>query len=125
MNEVFHNDEQLYRAVFPPKKMPHFWKNDGSLSDAALRDKKGLSVERGNYREDSEVVKSMAKYFSGMLFSLCVEDCIQENAVLKYLPTERSIYHTEIHGSDSNPLLSSSQRKHLIEKIRVVDNLEI
>ena len=46
MAELFDMYERLYRAVYPPNIMPLFWKEDGQLSSAAFKDKKGLSVER-------------------------------------------------------------------------------
>ncbi len=52
MVDEFNDDEKLYRAVYPPEIFDLFWKKDGTLTSAAFRDKRGLSVERGFYRED-------------------------------------------------------------------------
>ena len=65
MDDTFREEEQLYRAVYPPERQEMFWKKDGSISDAALRDKKGLSVERGYYRQDTQVLSEMARFFIG------------------------------------------------------------
>ena len=37
----------------------------------------------------------------------------------KYKPTKRSKYHSEIHGSEENPLLSKSQRKKLATDAKI------
>ena len=57
MDDRFSIDEKLYRAVFPPAIKDMFWRKDGTVSSAAFADPKGLSVDRGNHREDSEVVE--------------------------------------------------------------------
>ena len=123
MDNVFDNIEQLYRAVFPQSEYSFLWKKDGTISDAALRDKNGLSVERGYYRSDKEVVDDMSRFFTGTIFALTVEDCRKEGAVVIYKPTERSAFHSEIHGSREKALLTGSQRKHLIQRIRVVKEI--
>ena len=115
MTEQFEITEKLYRAVYPPEIMPMFWKENGRLSSAAFKDKNGLSVERGDFRQDKDVIENMYLYFYGAIIQLLVKDCIECNAVLKYLPTQRSIYHSEIHGSKERRLLSQSQCKHLAD----------
>lgn len=124
MNSSFKDTEQLYRAVLPQNEVSFLWKHNGTISNAALRDKNGLSVERGYYRTDEEVVEHMSKDFHGTVFALTVKDCRDENAIVLYKPTERSIYHSEIHGSKDTPLLSGTQRKHLINKIRIVQEIK-
>ena len=46
MTEQFDIYERLYRAVYPPEIMPMFWKENGEISSAVFKDKRGLSVER-------------------------------------------------------------------------------
>ena len=120
MNNIFFEDEKVYRAVYPPEFMQMFWKKDGTLSSAAFADRNGLSVERGNYREDSDVIKSMKERFSGCIVSLLVSECVKINAILKYLPSKKSIYHSEIHGSTERKLLTKRQRLHLAKKAVVL-----
>lgn len=52
MDNTFPNCEKLYRAVFPESYMQMFWRKDGTVSSAAFTDKQGLSVERGDFREE-------------------------------------------------------------------------
>ena len=116
MDEHFHNTEKLYRAVYPPEVADIFWKKDGSVSSAAFADPKGFSVERGDHREDVIVLDSMRRRFSGHIISLYVKNCVDTGAVVKYLPSKKDKYHSEIHGSESVRLLSKSQRRYLAGK---------
>lgn len=115
MDNTFKDAERLYRAVYPPSHPALFWKKDGSLSPSAFADPKGLSVERGFYRDSAEIVEKMKKILSGCIVSLNVGNCREVNAVVKYKPTNDNDYHSEIHGSDTVPLLNKSQRYHLAE----------
>ena len=120
MDNTFKNDEKLYRAVYPPEVADMFWKRDGSVSSAAFADRNGLSVDRGDYRSDTDVIVDMRSRFSGHILSVYVKNCCDIGASVKYLPSKNNIYHSEIHGSETNPLLSKSQRRSLALKARVV-----
>ncbi len=113
MDDRFENTEKLYRAVYPPEIADIFWKTDGSVSSAAFADPKGLSVDRGNYRDDREVLDTMRARFKGHILSLYVKNCTDVKALVLYRPSRIDPYHSEIHGSNSDPLLSKSQRRHL------------
>ncbi len=113
MDETFNITEKLYRAVYPPEVAAMYWKNDGTISSAAFADPKGLSVDRGDYRSDNEVISSMRARFSGHIISLYVKNCVDIGAPVRYLPSRSDQYHCEIHGSEDNPLLSKSQRRFL------------
>lgn len=119
MNNTFSDCEKLYRAVFPESYIQMFWRKDGTVSSAAFVDKEGLSVERGNFREDQRVIEEMQKFFKGCIISLTVEQCRKVDAIVKYKPTRRSKYHSEIHGSATVPLLSKSQRKKLADGAKI------
>ena len=90
MDNTFPNCEKLYRAVFPESYMQMFWRKDGTVSSAAFTDKQGLSVERGDFREDENVIEEMRKFFHGCIISLTVEQCRDVDAVIKYKPSKRS-----------------------------------
>ncbi len=113
MDNTFENSEKLYRAVYPPEIVDIFWKIDGSISSAAFADPNGLSVDRGNGREDEEVIVDMRSRFIGHIISLYVKNCLDVQALVLYKPSSSSPYHSEIHGSSSSTLLSKSQRRHL------------
>lgn len=120
MNNSFSENEQLYRAVYPPKVNQMYWKDEKHISSAVFLDKKGLSVERGNYRLDDDVVKDMRKSFIGKIISITVQHCLLIKAFVVYKPTKRSIYHSEIHGGKNNIVLSPSQRHFLAKNSRIV-----
>ena len=115
MDENFSDDEKLYRAVYPASQYSYFWKKNGKISSAAFKKRDGLSVERGNFRLDNEVIEDMRKFFSVNIVSVTVKQCRDISAVVKYLPTERSKYHSEIHSSDERMLLTESQAKYLAD----------
>lgn len=117
MNNEFENDEKLYRAVYP---YDMFWTSGGKVSSAAFKDKNGLSVERGYYRDDYLVVEDMNKRFEGNIVCVTVEDCRNVHAKVKYKPSHSSKYHSEIHGSDT-VILSRSQAKQLASCVVIVN----
>ena len=116
MDEKFANDEKLYRAVYPPEVADMFWRKDGTVSSAAFADAHGLSVDRGDHREDMDVVAEMNKRFSGRIIRLYSKNCYDIGAVIRYLPTKNNPYHSEIHGSCTSVLLSKQQRLYLSRK---------
>ncbi len=120
MDNTFRINEKLYRAVYPPEIAEIFWRKDGTISSAAFADPKGLSVDRGDFRPDNEVVSSMQKRFSGRIISLYVKNCMDIGASVKYLPSASNPYHSEIHGNDTTVLLSKQQRLFLARKAVVI-----
>ncbi len=120
MDNTFGYDEGLYRAVYPPEMMDMFWRKDGTVSSAAFADAKGLSVDRGNYRDDEQVVYDMRKRFTGCIIKLYAGNCAEVDAIVRYLPSKVNPYHSEIHGSESEPLLSKRQRLYLSRKAGVI-----
>ena len=75
MDNTFEPSEKLYRAVYPPEIADIFWKRDSSISSAAFADPHGLSVDRGDYRDDAVVVSDMHRKFAGHIISLYVKNC--------------------------------------------------
>lgn len=116
MDNTFEDSEKLYRAVYPKTRMPMFWKKNGKISSAAFKKNDGLSVERGNYRKDEEVISDIKRFFQGNVISVTVGQCRSVDAVVKYKPTERSEYHSEIHSSDTEVRLTDAQARELSEK---------
>ena len=101
MTELFDMYERLFRAVYPPNIMPLFWKENGQLSSAAFKDKKGLSVERDGGRDEKTVIDTMRLFFYGNIIYLIV-------------------FHSEIHGSTDRRLLSQSQCKYLAQRATII-----
>lgn len=111
LSQRFEDSELLYRAVRPNDM---YWKENGKLSSAAFKDRAGLSVLRGYGREDFTVVGEMRSLdLVGEVVKVTVLDCRTVKAVVKYLPSRNSKYHSEIHGSNDTKLLSDRQCKIL------------
>ena len=118
--EQFNEDELLLRAVLA---RPWFWK-DGKLSSAALKDNKGLSVDRTYNRTLDESITYMLQNLTGSVVTFTLADCNSVNAVVKYRPS-KNIYHSEIHGSEETPRLSPQQAKELALRAEVVYSVTI
>ncbi len=58
--------------------------------------------------------------FDGHIISLYVKNCLDTGAIVEYLPSRSNMYHSEIHGSPTNLLLSKSQRRFLARKAVIV-----
>lgn len=118
MDSVFSQSESLIRAVRPASQRPSFW-NNGKLSSAALKDKRGLSVTRTYDRSVEATVAWMIDNFSGAMFSISVEACNVVRAYLKYCPSQNNSYHCEIHGSATRVMLDDVQALSLARKAKL------
>lgn len=97
---------------------------NGKLSSGALKDPKGLSLERGYYRDDATVLSAMAQRLRGITAKFSVKVCRDVNAEIIYMPTINNDYHTELHGSKEQVVLSDSQRHHIAMRAIRVGTLE-
>ncbi len=122
MDNAFDTNEKLYRAVFPPSKFPNFWKKNGKISSAALKKNEGLSVERDDFRPSEEVINSMREVFDGSIVSIKVGQCYDVGALVKYCPSKRSKYHSEIHRNEETARLTDSQAKRLADLAEIEYN---
>ena len=120
MDNTFDESESLYRAVYPPEVNKMYWKDENHISSAVFLDKKGVSVERGNFRTDGSVVLEMKKFFVGKIIAITVGHCHKVNAKVLYKPTKRSVYHSEIHGGEKQIILTPSQRHFLARHSRLI-----
>ena len=120
MDTHFKPHEKLYRAVFPDSM---FWKRNGQVSSAAFLSRHGgCSVDRGEYRNDRDVVLDMRnRNFKGSIIAVTVQDCREVNALPVYLPSRTNIYHSEIHRNTEHELLTAGQRKHLAASAVIVN----
>ena len=118
MDGTFDANELLLRAVWPANRRPDFWKN-GRLSSAALKDKRGLSVNRTSDLPLGDAVLLMSRKFEGIIVSISVPACNQVQAHLKYCPSCDNIYHSEIHGSPTEIMLSDKQALLLARQAKI------
>ena len=89
MNENFATEEKLYRAVYPSRM---YWKENGQLSSAAFLSKSaGCSMERGDMREDVEVISHMRELnFRGHIVSVQVKNCLDADAIDWWIYKDKS-----------------------------------
>lgn len=118
MDGTFDDRELLLRAVWPADRRPDFWRN-GRLSSAALKDKRGLSVNRTSDLPLENAVSLMSEKFSGLIVSISVVACKAVDAYVKYCPSGDNIYHSEIHGSPTEIVLSDTQAFVLARQARI------
>ena len=132
--EDFKNSESLLRGI---QKNTKSWNGkeiklwDEELnrpSSAAFADSQGLSVNRTgenkqDYDESLECLKNTKDKVWRAIVELEVNLCIESGVHLKYLPTKDDIYHSEIHKSESEPLLSKSVRKKFARACRIVPSI--
>lgn len=116
MEQIFKDRNILLRAVCPKKRMPFFWKPDGTLSSAAFKKKDGLSVTCTNITDLAKSLVFMVEKYTGKIVSVTAQDCESVNAVLLYLPSKTNKYHSEIHGSKEQKQLSEYQAKMLVKR---------
>ena len=118
MDETFDDRELLLRAVWPADCRPDFWLN-GKLSSAALKDKRGLSVNRTHTLPLENAVSLMSEKFGGFIVSISVVACKAVDAYIKYCPSQSNIYHSEIHCSPTEVVLSDIQALLLARQARI------
>lgn len=120
MDQNFVDDEGLFRAVRPYSPKSLYWKDDGTISSAALKDSHGLSVDRDGGREMDDVISSMKLRFSGVIARFTVGNCRDVGALVQYRPSVSNEFHCEVHGSDTKLELSNSQAHKLAGKLQIV-----
>lgn len=125
----FYNSEKLYRAVLPDGI---YIKPDGSVTSAAFKDSKGLSVDREMCRENSKCISFMLGHIDkrylnsgGRIVSITysqIKDC---DLLLKYCPLEdgSNDFHSEIHMSTSKIQLSSSKARLLANNCKIENEI--
>ncbi len=109
MDSNFNNSELLLRAVYPVDRRPKFWKKNGNLSSAALKDSNGLSVDRTGNRTLVDSLAFIRQNLTGNIVSIPYVLCLKVKASVFYLPSKNNPYHSEIHGSMNQKELSDTQ----------------
>jgi len=112
----FDNDERLYRAVLPEG---FFWRHDGTLTSAALKDRKGLSTDRQMKRPYEDCIDFMRKRLCGSIVSVSCENCLEVKAMMQYDPREDNGFHTLILHDAEKMQLTNGQAKRLAELARI------
>ena len=121
--DEFHSGETLLRGIH---KKPDFWNNEKDRpSSAAFKDSKGLSVNRTGeqkkyYKESAECLTNNFGERLRAIAEISVDFCESLELYLKYCPESANIFHSEIHKSKSEPLLTKSIAKKLAEESKIL-----
>lgn len=105
----FEEKELLCRAVLPCARF--FLKHNGRLSNAAFKDRRGLSVDRQAGRTEEECVRFMKddRGLHGDVYAVTYHDCEAIEALVLPIPTPNDVFHCEIHGSQTQAELFDEQ----------------
>lgn len=125
----FYDSEKLYRAVLPDGI---YVKMDGSITSAAFKDSKGLSVDRKMHRDNSKCINFMLghidqKYLQsgGRIVSVTYSQIKEGDLLLKYSPLDdgSNDFHSEIHMNTSKAQLSSSKARFLANNCKIENEI--
>ncbi|MCM1166020.1 MAG: hypothetical protein NC299_09255 [Lachnospiraceae bacterium] len=110
--------DYVYRAIHPNR---NFIKADGSISSAAFKDPKGLSVEQGLGRADKDVVTHIRQAkLQGKITKISVKVCINANITI-YNDKAKNIYHRLLlnrpYDHNGNNTLTKTQARALATNI--------
>jgi len=119
----FYDSETALRGV---KNKPDFWDIEKNRpTSAVFKDSKGLSVNRTGenkkyYIISLETLKTNLGENIRAVAEVNCGDCKDLEVYLKYCPLRDNIYHSEIHRSENQILLSKQQAKKLAELCKIV-----
>lgn len=113
------SNEHIYRAIHP--KRVDFTYPDGSISSAAFKDPKGLSVEQGLGRSDKDVVAHIRQTkLQGKVAKIPIAVCDEANITV-YDDKAKNIYHRLLlntpYDPNGNNSLTRSQARALAANI--------
>lgn len=120
LDAEFKDSELLLRAVYPLDKRPCFWRSDGKLSSAALKDPNGLSVDRTGARTLEESILSIKTKLQGLVVLIPVLECKKVSAAVIYCPSKSNIYHSEIHGDNQDKIELSDYQAKILANIAII-----
>lgn len=114
MSNQANNAEHVYRSIHPHR---NFIKADGSISSAAFKDPKGLSVEQGLGRTDKDILAHMRQTkLQGKVAKIPIEVC--NNAKITIFDDKaKNIFHrlllNKSFDSNGNNSLTKGQARAL------------
>lgn len=111
------NNEHIYRAITPWKR---FERPDGTISNAAFKDNKGVSVELQCKRLDNEIVIHMHEYLKGNIAKIHCSVCEKSKIEIANVPSTNP-YHRilldKLRKDDFDLCLTDEQADILAENI--------
>lgn len=108
MSNQANNAEHVYRAIHPYR---NFIKADGSISSAAFKDPKGLSVEQGLGRTDKDIVAHIRQTkLQGKVAKIPIEVCNNANITI-FDDKAKNIFHRLLLNKSFDPNGNNSLTK--------------
>lgn len=117
LHPIVDDSEFLYRGII---EVNWDFENDRP-SSATFKDSFGVSVDRDNWRKEADCIEFLLKKKG--FFSICkikTGKVRALNALVKYLPANDNIYHTEIHDSEERAQMKGSKPKKIRDLAEVV-----
>ena len=108
--------EKLLRSIFPQDLLWDTVRN--KPSSAAFKDANGCSVDRTGDRTLPDSIDYLKKRFkkNPAVAVITKTICDEIQVAVKYAPSKKNIYHTEIHESDDVIEISAYKLKLLSDK---------
>ncbi len=116
-SETIDDKEFLYRGII---ELNWDYTNDRP-SSATFKDSKGVSVDRDAQRSETECIDFLRN--NKDFFAICKvqTDQVKElKAIVKYLPIDNNIFHSEIHDSEERIQMRGSKPKKIRDASEVV-----
>lgn len=116
---IIADDEYLYRGIIELN-----WDYENNRpSSSAFKDSKGVSVDRDYYRIEQDCIDFLRVKKDFFAISKVQTTKIRElNTIVKYLPVENNVYHSEIHDSEEQIQMRGSKPKKIRDASQVVFN---
>jgi len=117
LNNPVKDEEFLYRGIIDIN-----WDlKNNRPSSAAFKDSKGVSVDRSANRDDKESIEFLKEKKS--FFAICkIQTGVARGigAIVKYMPLDDNIYHSEIHDSTQRAQMQGSKPRKLRDRSELV-----
>ena len=111
------DQENLYRGIHSTQ-----WNEEESRpSSAAFKDRRGLSVDRCNLRDEEDVINFLlSKKPHRGIVKISVPYARELPSMVVYAPVDGNIYHSELHNDEDKLELARGKAKRLAKDSEVV-----
>lgn len=124
LNNTIADTEFLYRGIIEE----WYDKENNRISSAAFKDSKGVSVDRDGNRNEKECVKTILsierKPPRKPFYKVCkllTKQVRESEAFVKYCPSNSNVFHSEIHNSENEVVLSQRKARILSKIAYIID----
>jgi hypothetical protein len=120
LDEIFADEESLYRVISPVESLWDEEKN--KPSSGAFKNKEGLSVDRQGNRSQEQAIATLCKKKGEIkcIVSFSYSQCRIIDLHVRYAPEPQNEFHSEIHDSLTKVPISGSKIKKLQDICKVI-----